>query len=351
MQATQRRLEPGVIQRLLDEPHRFAFAQAVRVLLIWLRQHDVENEAALGRLLRFQNSVSLAFPAAQIEALEVHADTTIRSDTALLAALREGRLRHVRLSATFMGLLGNHGVLPFHYTERIARQLYRQKSDSARALLDIFASRLHALYFQAWAKYRLESTLDVRGKDAFLPTLTALAGVRERAGADAGIDIRVAAYYAGLLRQRPVSACAIEQVLADYFGIPIRIEQCVGGWDYTAERELSRLGVSNCTLALGCALGVRKWRHDLIACLHIGPLDREDFERFLRQASAAAALEKLLGLFGVVGVRYQAQLILRARCVQPLVLGAGRRLGVDVFLQTKPETRDRSCVRYHLQPS
>jgi hypothetical protein len=47
MQTKKRRPEPSVIQRLLDEPYRFQFAQAVRVLLMWLCQNNVSTDKAL----------------------------------------------------------------------------------------------------------------------------------------------------------------------------------------------------------------------------------------------------------------------------------------------------------------
>lgn len=38
MQTAQRRIDPGVVEQLLDEPHRFEFFQAVRILEKWFAQ-------------------------------------------------------------------------------------------------------------------------------------------------------------------------------------------------------------------------------------------------------------------------------------------------------------------------
>ena len=43
-------------------------------------------------------------------------------------------------------------------------------------------------------------------------------------------------YYAGLLAQRPRSAQALQQILADYFEVPVEIEQFAGGW-YRLDRR------------------------------------------------------------------------------------------------------------------
>lgn len=70
MLTEKRRFEPGVIERLFAEPHRFDYFQAVRMLELWLKRNGVPHEGAVANFLRFQNSVSLNFPPSQLEALQ-----------------------------------------------------------------------------------------------------------------------------------------------------------------------------------------------------------------------------------------------------------------------------------------
>ena len=159
MQATQRHAATGVIAHLLDEPHRYQFMQAVGLLLRWLRQQGVPPDQALNQVLRFRSSLSLAFPASDIERLALDDD---------------GRLA---LTPAFIGFLGNSGALPLHYTQRIAGSQFAGKDDGVSAFLDIFSHRMVALFYQACGKYRLEHRLDVQATDAQLPILLALFGV------------------------------------------------------------------------------------------------------------------------------------------------------------------------------
>lgn len=52
-----------IVDRLAAEPHRFQFVQAVQILLHQLRRRGITYEQAFRHVLRFQNSLSLNFPA------------------------------------------------------------------------------------------------------------------------------------------------------------------------------------------------------------------------------------------------------------------------------------------------
>ena len=103
MLASKRRFEPSVIQRLLDEPFRFGFFQAIRMLELWLKQNHVPLETAVADYLRFQNRTSLDFPASELEALFPYPALKPQTAEELLAALQNGELGHISLTPTFMG--------------------------------------------------------------------------------------------------------------------------------------------------------------------------------------------------------------------------------------------------------
>ena len=57
MYATKRRFEPAVIERLFEEPYRFEYFQAVRMLELWLKRHGTAQQGLVANFLRFQNSI------------------------------------------------------------------------------------------------------------------------------------------------------------------------------------------------------------------------------------------------------------------------------------------------------
>jgi type VI secretion system protein ImpH len=335
----------GLIARLLADPQRFEFFQAVRLLLLWLGEQGVPPRRALERHLRFRNSLALAFPAGQLEAIAPEA--------------ADGMAPQFHLTPTFMGLLGAHGALPSHFTERIAAwessQPDAELAQAPRAFLDIFTTRMLALFYGAWRKYRVEHTVSGSDAgDAFLPLLLALAGFAPGVPHE-GVMEATLARYAGVLRRRPASGVVLARVLSHHFGVQVALQEGIGHWDALAPGEQSVLGGQGvrygAVLGQAAVLGERCWRPDLRVRVRIGPLSRAQFERFLPNASGARALRTLLGLFAAPTLGYEVVLVLARRELRPVRLAGGpQRLGRDSFLITAPARQDRADMVYDMRP-
>jgi type VI secretion system protein ImpH len=321
-----------LIARLLAEPQRFEFVQAVRLLLLALGERGIPEQRALARHLRFANSLKLAFPPSQLEAAAQEADG-------------------YRLTPSFMSLLGAQGALPLHVTERLlALPAGGAEADAARAFLDMFSTRMHALWYRAWQKYRVEHAV-AGPRDAFLPMLLALAGMpADGAYVGDGVPDTALAAFAGLLRRRPVSAAVLGRVLSSHFGVTVHVQEGVGHWDRLAPAEQSVLG-ANVHLGRTALLGARSWRPDLRVRVRIGPLDQARYAHFLPGAPGARALRTLLGLFAVPTLAYDIVPVLRQADLGPVQLApSGRRLGLDSYLLSAPATADRADLCYEIRP-
>ena len=66
MQTTQRQHAALLIEPLLAAPYRYRFAQLLNILVRMLRQQGIPYPQAFSQVLRFRNSLSLAFPASEI---------------------------------------------------------------------------------------------------------------------------------------------------------------------------------------------------------------------------------------------------------------------------------------------
>ena len=357
MRTPQRRFEPSVIERLFEQPYRFQFFQAVRMLELWLKKHGLPREGAVASFLRFQNSLSLNFPASQLEAMDTEPRALAKDSAALGEALRRGELKYIRITPAFMGFLGTAGALPAHYTERIAAHALYERDDGPRAFLDTFSNRALALFYEAWRKYRLELQYEIDGKDRFLPLLLSMAGLGNHAlrhrlsdGGEGVLDESVG-YFAAAMRHRPASAAMIGKVLSDYFGEPINVTQFIGAWYDVPPTQQTTLGGTNAQLGMSALVGGRVWQRDLRMRLTVGPLDRAGFDAFLPGGLAARALAKMLTMFTGLTLEYEVHIVLRAPDVDGVTLSEerhGGRLGWDSFLCTAPETRDRDDLRYEL---
>jgi len=338
MPTAQRQPERSVIQRLRDEPYRFQFVQAMRVIDAWTRR-DVSMPDSLDQVVRFRNRTSMAFPASEIDSISV--------DSAAASEVVPSGPRQVSLTPAFIGLLGATGVLPFQYTDYA--QGTEPEDGARRAFFDIVSHRTVMLFYRAWERSQVRYRTTSAGADGFLPIVLAVGGTAavHRDTPAAAIDRdSVAAYYAGILRHQSTSAHAMAGVLTDYFGVPIEVQQFIGTWVTLVARERTGLGTTNCTLGDMATLGTTLYQPDGRIRLRIGPLDAATYRTFLPNAHGTRALDAMLALFRVANVGIERQLVLRAADVRPTCLGraaeTGIGLGFGTFLITRPATTDRN---------
>ncbi len=348
MRTPQRRLDPGLVDHTLQEPERYEFFQLVRLYEIVFRQAkgraagDVVNER-----IRFRNSLRLGFAPSQVDAI---APSYARDDE----GLDTGELEQVEVTPSFMGMLGVNGTLPIHYTEQVINHARFKRDDSGRAFLDMFTNRAVGHFYRAWKKYRLPILYETDRQKRFLPLILSLGGIgfdalRERLNASpGGIDDESIAYFTGLLRQRPVSAEALQKMIGTYFRETVRVEQFIGHWYVVPSDQRSVLGGKNMRLGGNALLGERVWQRNLRLRIHIGPLRHARYMDFLPNGELAAALEKILSLATGGQFEYEIRPILRAEDVRPARLGSdiGCRLGYDSFMLSRPETQDRTDTSY-----
>lgn len=385
MSTPQRRQPLGVIARLLAEPHRFGFFQAVRLLNRWFTRRDgLAGSPVLTPRLRFRNTLSLSFPASEIAEFDVVGMPSAASpieagspESALhspqseaefvgpqpnrrRAAVGEGErsaIHAISITPAFMSLLGANGALPIFYTEMLAEREIYHRDTAARAFLDIFQHRAVTLFYEAWRKHRLPIQYEGNQRNNYLPLMLAVAGVGQTAlrdrlrGDEGGVSDDTIAHFAGLLQQRPISAKVIEQLVSSYFAVPAHIEQFVGRWFNLPPECGTSLGTANATLGADALMGERVWQRDLRMRLTLGPMRRDKLRRFLPGGPAAPALRDLLSMMTGVSLEYELRLALRADEVQGTALEdgpAGACLGWDSYLITQPVAHDRNDAGYDI---
>lgn len=371
MRATHRLPSVAVIDRLFEQPHSFEFFQAVRLLEAWFVRHEgLAPNDVMAQRLSFRNSLSMSFPASEIERFETlwrdqpdlpdrqrtTLDTIAAATQAVPRRLEPGQVNRLEITPAFMSLLGAGGTLPIFYTELFARREQLQRDSSARAFLDIFLHRSVVLFYQAWRKHRLAIRYESDRRNQFLPQVLSLAGMgqkslRNRLGPDqGGVSDEMIAFLSGLFQQRSVSASALQQVLSLYFRVPVKVTQFVGRWFKLPIEHQTRLGLGNAQLGSTALSGERVWQRDLRVGLTIGPLSLERYRRFLPGGSAALALKQLVTQLTGVSLEYEVRLQLKAADVRPVRLGGeqGPRLGWETYLVSGPVAQDRSDAGYDL---
>ncbi len=301
---------PATAQRLFDEPYRFQFFQAVRLLerlfperLPVGRVSEEERVIAPVReVARFRTHAALRFPPSQLHDLKRAQSGEDGTDT-----------NQPQMEVAFMGLTGPLGVLPNVYTELLIERL-RKKDRALHEFLDLFNHRFISFFYRAWEKYRFPVAYErASGEEQFTVSLFALIdmgtrGLRNRMNLpDEGLLC-----YGGLIAQRPHSASAIASVVGDYFGATATIEQFSGQWLKLDAGSVSRLGTSNNTLGSSAVAGARVWDCQSKFRVRVGPLGYQQFTDFLPPGSAYKPLMDLIRLLAGPEFDFDVQLVLQA---------------------------------------
>jgi type VI secretion system protein ImpH len=255
----------------------------------------------------------------------------------------------------FFGLTGPAGVLPQHYTSLLMQRI-RESDFSLRDFLDLFNHRLVSLFYRAWEKYRFpigyeRARLRNRGDDDFTSAILSLVGVGTRGTRGRlAVDDETLVYYAGHYAHKPRSAAAMEAILRDYFKVPATLEQFIGQWLRVEQPDRSQLAIAgqkkswNTQLGSTAFLGTRVWDVQSRFRIKLGPLNYEQYCRFLPGSSGLAQANDLAKVFAGPQLDFDVQPVLRAGEVPRCKLGVAdpvkQCLGHNIWLKTKPFTRD-----------
>jgi type VI secretion system protein ImpH len=322
--ATQSRpTDPPLAHQLFDEPFRFGFFQAVRLLeRIYAEDYPVGQDADIKReVVRFRTRQTFSFPACEIHEL------TARTEP-------DGTPPEMMVS--FMGLTGPLGALPHQYTELVMDRV-RYRDTTLWSFLDIFNHRLLSLFYRVWEKYHFTISYERTGEDQFTAYLFDLIGMGTN-GLGHRLSFRDQAllFYGGLIAQRPHSATAVRAIVGDYFGVPSEITQFAGEWLKLGD-NVTRLGNANSQLGLSTIAGSKVWSDQSKFTIRLGPMSLKKFTKFVPTGQGFRPLTEMIRLLVGLEFEFSVQLVLARNEVPFCLLGNyadGPRLGWTSWLKT-----------------
>lgn len=348
-----RRDRAPVARRLFEEPSRFDFFQAVR-LLEWLARQEArvgarpapyavgEDHAPRYEAVRFRAAPALGFPPGAIAALVPP------------SAEPEGPTHPPEMTVAATGLTGPSGALPAHYTALVIERI-RAKDYTLRDFLDLFHHRTASLFYRAWEKYRFPIAYERTERtgqpeeDRFTQALYALVGLGTPAlRGRLSVDDEAVLFYGGYYAHWPRNAQSLERLLADYFEVPAEVRQFQGAWLYLAEEDQSSLPASgrpgrNHCLGRSLLAGSRVWDVENRFRIRLGPLGYREFCRFLPSGDALRELAEMTRLYVGPQFDFDVQLVLRAEEVPWCRLGDRAdppRLGWTTWVRARAFSHD-----------
>ena len=218
------------------------------------------------------------------------------------------------MAVNFLGLTGPQGMLPLAYSLYVAERV-RAGDHALKDFLGIFDHRILSLFYRAWEKTHVGvgARRRERGLAHDAPARSRWTRQSKRCGDRLPLQDEALLFYAGLLSLPTRPAGALEQLLADFFDVPVHIEQFVGAW-YPLERATqSELGDDNgesSQLGFGAVAGDEIWDQQSRARVRIGPLTRKQYDEFLPGGSAYEPLRALTRFYTNDLIDFEIQLVL-----------------------------------------
>lgn len=313
----------ALLQALAEHPYQFDFFQALRRLETAFADQPRIGTAKRPQdeFIRFGQEPSLAFSPATLATLKQ----------------RDGGLPP-RLEVFFFGLFGPNGALPLHLTE-YARSRIRNHDDPTFArFADIFHHRLISLFYRAWASAQPTVNYDRPNTDRFRDYIGASFGIGTPGlhNRDQMPDL-AKLYYAGLFSAQTQHADGLQALIADYFKMPVNIQEFIGHWLTLSADSMTKLGDSPSTGALGqtAVIGSRVWDCQHKFRILIGPLDYADYCRLLPGGDSLKRLVALVRNYLGDSLTWDLKLILKKNQVPALQLGTGNQLGWTTWSTTQ----------------
>jgi len=317
-----------LLDRLFEEPWTFEFFQAVH--LLEQLQPDRLRIGGFGdprrEAVRLTTTTNVGFPASEIQGIH----------------LRDGQ---PRMAVNFLGLTGPQGTLPLSYSLYVAERA-RAGDHGIKEFFGIFDHRILSLFFRAWEKTHAGIAFGDSSRDWLanhLADLVGMSGEALRGRLPFGDDALL--FYTGLFGLPTRPAAGLEQLLGDFFDVPVEIEQFIGAW-YPLERatqsELGEESTASSQLGLGAVAGDEIWDRQSRARIRVGPLTRRQYDTFLPGGSAYEPLRALARLYTNDMIDFEIQLVLARDEVPRCQLGADDPLPLSwmTWLSTKPLGRN-----------
>jgi type VI secretion system protein ImpH len=329
------------LRSMLDEePFRVHFFQAVRMLQRMEQDRKPVGYFIMpqGETIRFSSRTSLAFPPSEIY------------------ELRRAENGQMSMTVEFMGLCAAISVMPATYTEFLIARA-REKDHAMEDFLNIFNHRMISFFYRGWEKYRFFIEYEKSGEDRLSGRLLDLLGLgTEGLRGRGGVPDDAYLNYVGLLARHVRSAASLQQILEDYFGVQVHIQQFAGAWrklDPENQTCFTGFGGASERLGVGVVAGDEVWDHHGRIRISLGPMRFEKYLKFLPGQDAYHELVAWLKFYSNGSYETEVQLVLAREDAPPCELGSGGekrpQLGLVSWLKTKPLDRDPADATYLVQ--
>ena len=262
--------------------------------------------------------------------------------------------RPAKLNSYFFGLFGPNGPLPLHLTEYVQQRKQNAHDPTFADFVDLFHHRMFSLLYRAWASSRPTIAMDSPDRDKFRTYIGSLVGLGMPSLWDRdALPDHAKLHFAGIMAMQNRPAEGLQVMLEQFFLLPVRIVQFLGGWMPLPQSSRLRLGESEATGQLGqtAVIGASVWNCQHRVRILIGPMSLQSFCRLLPGQESVRRLVALVRSYLGDEFDWDLQLVLDRHQVPSVSLGSWGQLGWTSWLCSEERTHDADDVVLNLSPS
>lgn len=246
MASTDRSAQSALISLVAQDPYRFDFFQAMRLLECAYQDQPRfgTSKKASDDPIRLGQDPELTFFASSIASFD------------LARKSRQGKTMLPRLAINLFGLFGPNGALPLHITEYARERLTHHRDPTLARFIDIFHHRMMCLFYRAWANSQPTVSYDRPQDDRFADYIGSLLGI----GTDSlrnrdSMSDHAKLFYSGVLSAQNKCPEGLLTVIAGILSVPVSLEEFVGEWMEITMDDQTCLGHKNATLGQSALIG------------------------------------------------------------------------------------------------
>jgi len=341
--ASQERKAPDdltALQALVDEPEKFNFFQALRLL-----EASFEDAPRLGRSLR---------PKDDPVRLQQKVDMAFAPSTVASFSLTGKKGGPAELSSYLFGVFGPNGPMPLHVSEYVRERQHNARDHTFAAFADMFHHRLISLFYRAWASAEPAASFDREKDDHFAELMAAFAGLMGQGAKnrDAMPDL-AKLRFSGRLSNGAKNEEGLHALVSEFFNVPVEIESFVGSWLELEPEDNWQLGKESRDggLGFGTSLGSKVWSRQSKFRIRIGPLDLEEYKRLLPGGVSLYRLAALVRNYVGDMLEWDVNLVLKPEQAPQVQLGKQGELGLVGWLGSVPKGKPLDALFINMSKS
>ncbi|EIC9814501.1 type VI secretion system baseplate subunit TssG [Vibrio alginolyticus] len=277
------------------------------------------------------------------EKLNLKVNPSLGFENAQLCELKNIDDSKLEIETNLIGLTGEQGVLPQHYSELA---LHRQKEgDTAMVdFYDIFNHRLLSLYYRCWQLSQLTVQSRAHAQGARSPLESCKSALT-------GKGSSLSRHYGGVFASPVRSKGGLKSILECLSGCQVKVHEFQGQWLHLTKEEQTRLASRTmpegqfAQLGVGASLGSKAWNINAGTTIEFLPKDKQLVSKLLPNQPNIAIIKN--AAYELIGKHKQLkwQLTTKHSLLPQACLSKQQgQLGIGSVLKKHERTKDRTIT-------